>query len=51
MHSSFKKMQNHISPIAIIGGGPVGLAAAAHLTQKPFPFIEKSFCKGISLQK
>ena len=32
-------MQNNNLPIAIIGGGPVGLAAAAHLAQKDLPFI------------
>lgn len=32
-------MQNNNLPIAIIGGGPVGLAAAAHLTIKDIPFI------------
>ncbi|CAL2080630.1 Glutamate synthase [Tenacibaculum sp. 190524A02b] len=32
-------MQNNNLPIAIIGGGPVGLAAAAHLTIKNIPFI------------
>ena len=32
-------MQNDNLPIAIIGGGPVGLAAAAHLTTKHIPFI------------
>ena len=32
-------MQNNNLPIAIIGGGPVGLAAAAHLTLKNIPFI------------
>lgn len=32
-------MQNNNLPIAIIGGGPVGLAAAAHLTKQNLPFI------------
>ncbi len=32
-------MKNNNLPIAIIGGGPVGLAAAAHLTLKNIPFI------------
>ncbi len=32
-------MQNNNLPIAIIGGGPVGLAAAAHLTKQKLPFI------------
>ncbi len=32
-------MQNNNLPIAIIGGGPVGLAAAAHLTKNKLPFI------------
>lgn len=31
-------MQNNNLPVAIIGGGPVGLAAAAHLTLKNIPF-------------
>lgn len=31
-------MQNNNLPIAIIGGGPVGLAAAAHLAQRKMPF-------------
>lgn len=33
--------QNNISslPVAIIGGGPIGLAAAAHLVQRHQPFI------------
>ncbi len=31
-------MKNHNLPVAIIGGGPVGLAAAAHLTQRNIPF-------------
>lgn len=29
----------HNLPVAIIGGGPVGLAAASHLTQRNIPFI------------
>ncbi|APH05026.1 NAD(P)-binding domain-containing protein [Bacillus weihaiensis] len=29
----------HTLPVAIIGGGPIGLAAAAHLTLKEEPFI------------
>ncbi|MEM7347101.1 MAG: NAD(P)-binding domain-containing protein, partial [Chloroflexota bacterium] len=33
------KMQNHNLPTAIIGGGPIGLAAAAHLAQRKMPFI------------
>ncbi|HNP18948.1 MAG TPA: NAD(P)-binding domain-containing protein [Fulvivirga sp.] len=32
-------MQNNKLPVAIIGGGPVGLAAAAHLTKRKIPFI------------
>ncbi|MFD2567614.1 NAD(P)-binding domain-containing protein [Pseudotenacibaculum haliotis] len=32
-------MQKHIESVAILGGGPVGLAAAAHLTQRNIPFI------------
>ncbi|APD08147.1 hypothetical protein UJ101_02649 [Flavobacteriaceae bacterium UJ101] len=32
-------MQNNTLPIAIIGGGPIGLAAAAHLTKRKIPFI------------
>ncbi|UTW63097.1 NAD(P)-binding domain-containing protein [bacterium SCSIO 12741] len=32
-------MQNSNLPVAIIGGGPVGLAAAAHLTKKDIPFL------------
>ncbi len=32
-------MQNKKLPVAIIGGGPIGLAAAAHLTQRNIPFI------------
>ncbi len=32
-------MQYNNLPIAIIGGGPVGLAAAAHLTLENIPFI------------
>ncbi|MDY8134350.1 NAD(P)-binding domain-containing protein [Aquimarina sp. 2201CG5-10] len=32
-------MQKDNLPIAIIGAGPVGLAAAAHLTKKNIPFI------------
>lgn len=32
-------MENNQLPIAIIGGGPVGLAAAAHLTQRNRAFI------------
>lgn len=31
-------MQNNNLPVAIIGGGPVGLAAAAHLTKRNIPF-------------
>ena len=30
---------NHLLPVAIVGGGPVGLAAAAHLTVRNIPFI------------
>jgi thioredoxin reductase len=30
--------QNHL-PVAIIGGGPIGLAAAAHLAERNLPFI------------
>lgn len=32
-------MQKQNLPVAVIGGGPVGLAAAAHLTQRNIPFI------------
>lgn len=32
-------MQNNNLPVAIIGGGPVGLAAAAHLTKRNIPFV------------
>ncbi|WP_420601759.1 NAD(P)-binding domain-containing protein [Flagellimonas sp.] len=32
-------MQHHNLPIAIIGAGPIGLAAAAHLTKRKMPFI------------
>ncbi|MDO5977506.1 NAD(P)/FAD-dependent oxidoreductase [Flavivirga spongiicola] len=32
-------MQNNNLPIAIIGGGPVGLSAAAHLTKQNLSFI------------
>jgi thioredoxin reductase len=32
-------MQNNQLPVAIIGGGPVGLAAAAHLSKRNIPFI------------
>lgn len=37
-------MGNQSKPVAIIGGGPVGLAAAAHLVKRKKPFIlfEKS---------
>ncbi|OJW30591.1 MAG: hypothetical protein BGO54_21905 [Sphingobacteriales bacterium 46-32] len=31
--------QNESLPVAIVGGGPVGLAAAAHLTIRNIPFI------------
>lgn len=31
--------QNQSLPVAIVGGGPVGLAAAAHLTVRGIPFI------------
>lgn len=34
-------------PVAIIGGGPVGLAAAAHLAKRNIPF--KLFEAGISV--
>ena len=30
---------NSLLPIAIIGAGPVGLAAAAHLTERKLPFV------------
>ncbi len=32
-------MENSSLPVAIIGGGPVGLAAAAHLTLRGIPFL------------
>ncbi len=32
-------MQNNKLPVAIIGGGPVGLAASAHLSKRKIPFI------------
>jgi RNA polymerase sigma-70 factor, ECF subfamily len=32
-------MQNNQLPVAIIGGGSVGLAAAAHLSKRNIPFI------------
>ena len=32
-------MNNHKLPIAIIGGGPIGLSAAAHLKKSKQPFI------------
>ena len=32
-------MQNNNLPVAIIGGGPVGLAAAAHLAHRKIPFL------------
>ncbi len=32
-------MQNNNLPVAIIGGGAVGLAAAAHLAQRKMPFV------------
>ena len=32
-------MQKNNLPIAIIGGGPIGLAAAAQLTQREIPFV------------
>jgi thioredoxin reductase len=32
-------MSIHTLPVAIIGGGPIGLAAAAHLTQRKHPFV------------
>lgn len=32
-------MQNNELPVAIIGGGPVGLAAAAHLVKRKIPFL------------
>ena len=30
---------NRSFPIAIIGGGPIGLAAAAHLVERDLPFV------------
>jgi len=32
-------MQNNNLPVAIIGGGPAGFAAAAHLSKRKIPFI------------
>ncbi|MDH5415088.1 MAG: NAD(P)-binding domain-containing protein, partial [Flavobacteriaceae bacterium] len=32
-------MNNHDLPVAIIGGGPVGLSAASHLKKSNLPFI------------
>ena len=32
-------MQKNNLPVAIIGGGPIGLAAAAQLTQREIPFV------------
>jgi len=32
-------MQNNKLPVAIIGGGPVGLATAAHLAKRKIPFL------------
>ncbi len=32
-------MQVHDYPVAVIGGGPVGLAAAAYLTERNIPFL------------
>lgn len=32
-------MKKENLPVAIIGGGPIGLAAAAHLTKRKIPFI------------
>ncbi|MTI86953.1 MAG: flavoprotein [Balneolaceae bacterium] len=32
-------MKQRKHPVAIIGGGPVGMAAAAHLTERDIPFI------------
>lgn len=41
------KNQNSMSslPVAIIGGGPVGLAAAAHLIQRQQSFVRKPVIK------
>ena len=39
MNTNFKMMKNNNLPIAIIGAGPVGLAAAAHLLTQNLPFI------------
>src|SRR5690606_28425393 len=32
-------LANHMLPVAVIGAGPVGLAAAAHLVQRGLPFV------------
>lgn len=30
---------NSLLPVAIVGGGPIGLATAAHLTVRNIPFL------------
>jgi thioredoxin reductase len=39
IHFTLPKKDNQSLPVAIIGGGPVGLAAAAHLVKAGEPFI------------
>jgi thioredoxin reductase len=39
VNQKIERMQNNKLPVAIIGGGPVGLAAAAHLSKRKIPFI------------
>lgn len=43
----------HTRPVAIIGGGPVGLAAAAHLVarQQPFMVLERGAEAGASIRE